>query len=1436
MSERETAKRRGRWLRRAAVAVVVLAAIVALLPMLVSATIARSIVAGAVADQVNGTVSVSRVSFGWLGPQRLEGLRIDDRAGGNRIEATVEVRRSLFSLITSPLGDYDIVARAAVETTMAPDGTLGLSTLAKPSPAPRPGTPSPGGPGAHPGAPSQPPSSLVASITLEPSSLLIDRGADGTIKLTNLAGSTRVAFATGAIDADLKGTLEGDGRSGPVTLQASLTNAIDPSGSFVVGSMVGSATASVDAFGMRWGGVANAMRGLSLVVDATNASAPIIASVALTEATHGETDLRDLAGEARLGRDPRGPAGISISAVEGSITRGSITVRGGEEPFSAKDLRAHASLGAGGALNFKLSADTTIGARTGSVAGEGSFTGLFDESFKPTLAASSGSASLRVTRAVVPAGPVQLEIGRLAVEIDARDASAPISLHADGQGMARTIAEGGSTPGTGDPVTLAAALKVARDATSAFGVSTDPRRVSGSVEAKSIPTGVLRPFVPDLSPLDLDPVRDLGPVVDLTVNAPGGAAAPLSVAVRSARVNASVEASVEAATGSVQNANAVIDATLAPEVLRKTDVRAEGPLAVSLRAAGVSLPRRGDEFDLASVSAREVRIGVDGTLLVRGGDSPITISAVQASASSSRLGDGARIQAATTIDGIAVSATADLTGLGSIGTAAFSTRSITGKGTLHAGPINWHVPPPMLAAAPTQLVDLGLSASAVTLAFDGSVERGRGQVTVVDGSQGLASSLEWSPTSVRVSDTAVTAVLTDRSLDALSLPMFRLQQPATVKVTLSPVELQRAAIEAGRVELPPAGFTVAAGRIALAKAPGVAQPIILTSLVAEGTVDLAKDVAVTLKGATGVSDATSPIASTEFGFSGERLAVASRSWNASVDAKQLDGVRLLTVSGIDPAKVPGISATDRGNAAVRVRSGDRGALAADFDAMIGALRGKGSASLADDGGVTIPGADLSITLDAARATAFFAEEKDERGRPLITRASALPITVSLTDFTIPAASGSLQPLRSAGKARLTTGNLDLELASIGPVRIGAIDAEAALAGGGRSALVRANSTITARGGSASPLAFRAVASDFLDPQGRLDIARMSLEGEVQMDGLPIALLDLFVDGDGLLVDMLGPELAANLRATSPSGAPGSVIVGTMNSRYMQTDLGGISLERGLATITGRAPLTMALVPNKTLRQRLLKPINPILEDIRPREEKPIVFAVNELSLPTDLDLHRFDADFTLTVGEVEIERSDSMLNLLKLVRDDADGLIDGEIGPLRGTIREGRLSYENFIISFGRVGQSWNQQLFFSGDVDLASKPPYATAINVDYPITGIGRLATGATRFDAFFGRVNMLLDRLPIVDLNALRVRATFHGPIEPDRDLDLAFEPVIVGTDGRPMDLGTLLTRLPGQIIDTIIGGGSKPDGGGTDQPSSDRPRDPIRGILDDIFKKR
>ncbi|MFM7133274.1 MAG: hypothetical protein ACKO0W_03050, partial [Planctomycetota bacterium] len=110
----------------------VLALAIVLAPTLLSGVVGGKIV-DAIAPKVEGSVTLGRASFGWLGPQRLEALAIDGGGEVGSIRVDVEVAQGLLALVTGD--EVEVAIDGAVATTVDAQGQLGLTRLARAQPA-----------------------------------------------------------------------------------------------------------------------------------------------------------------------------------------------------------------------------------------------------------------------------------------------------------------------------------------------------------------------------------------------------------------------------------------------------------------------------------------------------------------------------------------------------------------------------------------------------------------------------------------------------------------------------------------------------------------------------------------------------------------------------------------------------------------------------------------------------------------------------------------------------------------------------------------------------------------------------------------------------------------------------------------------------------------------------------------------------------------------------------------------------------------------------------------------------------------------------------------------------------------------------------------------------------------------------------------------------
>lgn len=186
----------------AAALVLVVGGVIVLAPTIAS-SLAPGIIAGQSGTTVNGTISVSNVSLGWGGPQRIDGLKIVDASKVEVVSVkSMEVSAGLLSLITGNL-DLGTVAVSGVKANVVKraDGKTNLESIQK-APASPPASPSRG---------VEIPSSLKAKISLKDiSANYTDETAiqaDGKplqVSLSNLDSNINIA-AGQALKIDAKG-------------------------------------------------------------------------------------------------------------------------------------------------------------------------------------------------------------------------------------------------------------------------------------------------------------------------------------------------------------------------------------------------------------------------------------------------------------------------------------------------------------------------------------------------------------------------------------------------------------------------------------------------------------------------------------------------------------------------------------------------------------------------------------------------------------------------------------------------------------------------------------------------------------------------------------------------------------------------------------------------------------------------------------------------------------------------------------------------------------------------------------------------------------------------------------------------------------------------------------------------------------------------------
>ena len=219
-------------------------ALVAFLPSIASLPMFRGFITGAVAEQVNGKVSIGDMSLTWFGPQQVDNFSIVGNDAKNSLTVSASLRNGLFDLATGSVDSIDATVSAKITGALDADGKLSLLDLVKS------------------GAPTAPQKTTATSTAsaASPAFQFPSRPIQITISsfdatISNAAGP---AFAVDGLKAKLavsqKGPLEiqlsantkiGD-KPGAISANGTFTNIFNTTGAFDPIAVNGSLSAQVD--------------------------------------------------------------------------------------------------------------------------------------------------------------------------------------------------------------------------------------------------------------------------------------------------------------------------------------------------------------------------------------------------------------------------------------------------------------------------------------------------------------------------------------------------------------------------------------------------------------------------------------------------------------------------------------------------------------------------------------------------------------------------------------------------------------------------------------------------------------------------------------------------------------------------------------------------------------------------------------------------------------------------------------------------------------------------------------------------------------------------------------------------------------------------------------------------------------------------------------
>jgi len=486
----------------AAALLIVVGGVIALAPAIAS-SLAPGIIAGQSGTAINGTISVTNVSLGWGGPQRIEGLKIVDESKVEVVNVkSMEVSAGLLSLITGNL-DLGTVAVNGVKANVVKraNGKTNLEYIQKAPSTPQPASSSSG---------LEIPSSLKAKISLKNiSANYTDETAtqaDGKplqVSLNNL--DSNINFAAGQpLKIDAKGEaqqgegggvggLGGLGKIGSINIVAEIDQWMNANGTLTPDIAKVDATVNVknlpvaliDAFapGIVKGSSLRNVLGDTVDVQAV-ANGGLTGGDADITATSPNTSLKAKVVVANSILTNQGPIQVTISGPGVAALAGPLQ-KSLEDQNAKIDAYPGATLSIDG-VSFAL----PIGGKPMTFKGSGA-----------TIA-----ANLTETRGTVVlqenATPQPFKIAPVTALIDAKDLGGTVRLSAS------TSAElsGQAAGNLSSQFTVAGLLNSKGEF--AGGIPSD---VKGDITIAGVATAIAQPFV---QALKVNLPRDVGPTVD----------------------------------------------------------------------------------------------------------------------------------------------------------------------------------------------------------------------------------------------------------------------------------------------------------------------------------------------------------------------------------------------------------------------------------------------------------------------------------------------------------------------------------------------------------------------------------------------------------------------------------------------------------------------------------------------------------------------------------------------------------------------------------------------------------------------------------------------------------------------------------------------------------------------------------------------------------
>jgi hypothetical protein len=989
----------------AAGVVVVVMALLASAPTLVSWGLFRGTIISAVSGAVNGTVTINELSVGWFSGVRVRGFTIDDPAAGNRVSADVSAEQGVWKLLTAGIRGLDVHVSGSVKTRRAADGTLGITKLMRSDTSVAPAASTPKSEGAK--STSILPAGLDVVVTIDGIAVEILEESGATYAaVRDFKGSARVV--TGG-DTQVKFTArtEVQGTTGAVDVEISAPGLFDAAGALHLQGTAVTATVKASDAALNAAGLSIRINELSVALKSADMTGAINADVTMRVALDGQPESA-LSSTLRFDRLLSASAEpiFDLSAIHGTVRAEAIPTApferfvAGSGAVLARDVGKRVDFSAtfadatGGAISIELRSDVVTARAEGSIDPATRAATLrtveADATLAPALLAALGDIvvtaparmSLRAKDVAVPAAAADGSFPEAQVRFDAIVTLALTGLQVPGPD-GRVALDISELRATAKAAPLASGLVVDLSAVSTGAAAQVPLRatasiqrggafgINGTVRVVALPTALIRPFLPKDLPIDL--TQDVGPAItslDATIAA--GDEPAITVALESAKVAVAMQGVVHADRSIHLSKGATVTMrAIRPALVALSGVTVAAPIdaAITINALALPAPKSltisGIGVDATIAASKAGGGAINATIGSGDGARVLAVESLRASVKSEAIGSAVQATVDTKVDGMVVKVSADARGLKS-----FAAKDIESAALLVDAQVSGITSERLAKEVPSaakMIRELSAGNMDASFHYEGSTLDGKGRVAVKAAGVELRANAALSQQALTV-DAIVSADVSPALLAAAAELPVKLAAPAHVDIKLDSVTMKRtvpwefAAPAAAHAELRiPA--------VVIAGVPGLSADVGLTDTVLDTNVTLGAKMAargtLTAKIAAHSGNKRAPLAPLSAHFAWADAGAAPASWTADAD---LDGIKvdgLAMLIDIDEAMRKEIG--DGARLSLKGASIGAGGVSFEVESTLQRLKANLNGQLVD-GVLSLANSAVDVTIPASSAT------------------------------------------------------------------------------------------------------------------------------------------------------------------------------------------------------------------------------------------------------------------------------------------------------------------------------------------------------------------------------------------------------------------------------------------------------------------------------------